>query len=158
DVSFIILTMVVLGGTGSITGSAVAAVLLFYLPEKLRDLPAISGSSLAAAVVAVLAAIYVVKRIADHYHGPPLRKAAMIVGVIFIAVVAQVLLARGLSFVQPLREASFEAGNLRMVIFAATLIILMLLRPQGVFAHHEFSWSWVKKLFGRKVPETAVSA
>jgi branched-chain amino acid transport system permease protein len=45
------------------------------------------------------------------------------------------------------------------VVFAVTLVILMLLRPQGMFAHHEFSWSWVKKLFGRKdVPSTAVSA
>jgi branched-chain amino acid transport system permease protein len=35
-----------------------------------------------------------------------------------------------------------------MVIFAVTLIVLMLLRPQGIFAHHEFSWDWLKRLFG----------
>jgi hypothetical protein len=45
-----------------------------------------------------------------------------------------------------------------MVIFSSTLIILMLLRPQGVFAHHEFSWAWVMKLLGKKAPTTAVSA
>ena len=38
DVCFIILTMVVLGGTGSITGSVVAATFLSYLPEYLRGL------------------------------------------------------------------------------------------------------------------------
>jgi hypothetical protein len=35
------------------------------------------------------------------------------------------------------------------VIFAVSLIVIMLLRPQGIFAHHEFSWTWVKKLFGK---------
>jgi branched-chain amino acid transport system permease protein len=37
--SFLILTMVVIGGTGSITGAAVAGVFLTLLPESLRDLP-----------------------------------------------------------------------------------------------------------------------
>lgn len=36
DTSIIITTMVVLGGTGSVTGSAIAAVLLYGLPEVLR--------------------------------------------------------------------------------------------------------------------------
>jgi branched-chain amino acid transport system permease protein len=36
DVSIIITTMVVMGGTGSITGSALAAILLTALPETLR--------------------------------------------------------------------------------------------------------------------------
>ena len=38
DMSFLIVTMVVLGGTGSITGTSIAAVVLFLIPEKLRDL------------------------------------------------------------------------------------------------------------------------
>ncbi len=36
DTSIIITTMVVLGGTGSVTGAAIAAVLLYGLPEALR--------------------------------------------------------------------------------------------------------------------------
>ena len=46
DVSFIILTMVVLGGTGSITGTAIAAALLSYLPEYLRSLQNPDGTPL----------------------------------------------------------------------------------------------------------------
>jgi len=42
-----------------------------------------------------------------------------------------------------------------MVIFAITLIVLMLLRPQGVFAHHEFSWDWVGRIFGKTKEATA---
>jgi branched-chain amino acid transport system permease protein len=148
ELSFILLTMVVLGGTGSITGSAVAAVLLFYLPEKLRDLAAVSGASLVASVIAVIAAVVIIKKIADHYHGPAGRKAGFIVGTIVGAVVLQIVLGLLLSFIPTLKEATFEAARLRMVIFAATLIILMLLRPQGVFGHHEFSWTWLRRVFG----------
>jgi branched-chain amino acid transport system permease protein len=35
-----------------------------------------------------------------------------------------------------------------MVIFAGTLIIVMLLKPQGILGHHEFSWDWLKKTLG----------
>lgn len=158
DVSFIILTMVVLGGTGSITGSAVAAVLLFYLPEGLRNLGLLTGADLAAWVLIIVAAVVVLKRIGDHYHGPAAKKATLVVGTIVAGVIVQAVLAMALRQVPVLVNAKFEADKLRMVIFAATLIILMLLRPQGIFAHHEFSWSWIARLFGKKTPKTAVSA
>jgi branched-chain amino acid transport system permease protein len=41
------------------------------------------------------------------------------------------------------------------VIFALTLIVLMLLRPQGIFGHHEFSWRWLGGLLGRRAREAA---
>ncbi|MCC7433851.1 MAG: branched-chain amino acid ABC transporter permease [Methanoregulaceae archaeon] len=157
ELSFTILTMVVLGGTGSITGSALAGGVLFYIPEYLRDLKPVSGSSLVAAVIAVIAAVYVVKRIADHYHGDKGKRAALYLGTIIAGVALQMILAAVFKNVPSLANANFEASKLRMVIFSSTLIILMLLRPQGVFAHHEFSWSWVQRLFGKKVPTTAVS-
>lgn len=155
DVSFIILTMVVLGGTGSITGSAIAGATLFYLPEKLRDLDPIKGSSLVAAAVAGLVAVVILKRIVDHYHGAQWPKTVRILATIAGGVVLQIILAKGLSNIPVLVEASFEASKLRMVIFAATLIVLMLLRPQGVFAHHEFSWDWVKRVIRGKKAVTA---
>ena len=36
-----------------------------------------------------------------------------------------------------------------MSIFAIILIVVMLLRPEGVLGHYEFSWS----LFGKKEPK-----
>jgi len=158
ELSFTILTMVVLGGTGSITGSALAGGVLFYIPEYLRDLKPVSGSSLVAAFIAVIVAVYLLKRTSDHFHGDKLHRAGIYVGTIIGAIVLQIILAMVFKNVPTLASASFEASKLRMVIFAGTLIILMLLRPQGVFAHHEFSWSWVKKLLGKNVPTTAVSA
>jgi branched-chain amino acid transport system permease protein len=154
DISFIILTMVVLGGTGSITGSAVAAAFLSYLPERLRGLKAADGTpiavtaaSIAAALLAVVIAVAIIKRVMDHGHQSKLIKAAIYVGAILSAILAKIILQLGLSRIPALHSITIEAGQLRMVIFAVTLIVLMLLRPQGVFGHHEFSWNWLRRLF-----------
>lgn len=159
ELSFTILTMVVLGGTGSITGSALAAVVLFYLPEKLRDMQDVTGAQLTATIIAVIAVVVALRALGEKFHGPKLYKAGFMVGSIVAGIVLAMILGPILSAVPNLKNNSFEASKLRMVIFAGTLVILMLLRPQGVFAHHEFSWSWVKKLFGKRdVPTTAVSS
>lgn len=158
DISFIILTMVVLGGTGSITGSALAGAALFYIPELLRDMAPVQGNGLLAGAVAVVSVVIALKWLSDHYHGPKWNKAGFMVGAVVGAVVLQFLLSLVLKGVPSLAAVQIEAQKLRMVIFAVTLIVLMLLRPQGVFAHHEFSWTWVKKLLGMKGPEPAVNA
>jgi len=46
-----------------------------------------------------------------------------------------------------------EGAKLRMVVFAVTLIVLMLLRPQGIFGHHEFSWDWLRSRLKPKSAE-----
>ena len=155
DVSFIILTMVVLGGTGSITGSALAGGLLFYLPEKLRDAPPVHGNGLVAAVICVVIAVVVLKRIIDHYHGGSKGKAIRIVGAILGAAALQFIFSKILGSVPSLAGVEFKADNLRMVIFAATLVILMMLRPQGIFAHHELSWDWLRRLFTHRKEQAA---
>ncbi|RYG19052.1 branched-chain amino acid ABC transporter permease, partial [bacterium] len=80
--SFIIVTMVVLGGTGSITGSAFAAVLLFYLPEKMRDLSNVSLAGVAGAAMALVVAVVVLRKIAEGYHGSLGGKTLRVVGTI----------------------------------------------------------------------------
>jgi branched-chain amino acid transport system permease protein len=158
DVSFIILTMVVLGGTGSVTGSVVSAMLLFYIPEKMRDLKEVPMAGVVAAALAVIVAVALVKRISDSHDPSQGRKALKMIGAGLLGIAVQI------GFTPVFRQINSFAGNidggkLRMVVFAVVLVILMLLRPQGMFAHHEFSWSWVKKLFGQKDgPTTAVSA
>ncbi len=152
DVSFIILTMVVLGGTGSITGSVLSALVLFYLPEYLRGVTAISGSSLLAIVITVIAAVAVMKHLVDNFHGKGVKKVVAYISVILGAAVLEFVLVKGLAMVPALASKSFTGDKLRLVIFAGTLIILMLLRPQGVFAHHEFSWDWLRRVFRRRKP------
>jgi branched-chain amino acid transport system permease protein len=160
DLSFIILTMVVLGGTGSITGSVVAGLLLFYFPEWLRGLKNASGGPLAlngnwivAALIVAILLIAAVKRIADHYHGPKGAKIAWYVGAVVGAVALHSLLSMLLKFIPSLAAAQYEVQKLRMIFFALMLIFLMLVRPQGVFGHHEFSW----RLFARKRPQEATA-
>jgi branched-chain amino acid transport system permease protein len=58
----------------------------------------------------------------------------------------------------PALQSSVNGALFRMPVLAVTLVVLMLLRPQGIFGHHEFSWSWVQKLLGQKHKETEVAA
>ncbi|MEZ0326303.1 MAG: branched-chain amino acid ABC transporter permease [Fimbriimonas sp.] len=165
DVSFIILTMVVLGGTGSITGSIVAALFLTYLQEYLRGLKAANGADLAisgnlvvAGLLATIIAVVAIKRLMESHWGTPTKRGLIYVAIIVVAVIGTRFIAMPLHAVKTLAQMSVPAGQLRMVIFAVTLVVLMLLRPQGIFGHHEFSWSWLQRLFGKKGPTAGVAS
>lgn len=145
DVSFIIVTMVVLGGTGSITGATLAAILLFYLPEKMRDLTDVPLATLVAIGLTAGCFVALVRQVMFHYHGPLARRVMLYVGLVAGAFVAQWLLGLGLKQILAL-TTTVEGARLRLVVFAVTLIMLMLIRPQGVLAHHEFSWDWLRRM------------
>ncbi len=158
DVSFIILTMVVLGGTGSITGSALAAITLFALPEVLRrNKEPVTGGTFLAIVIGVIAAVVLIRWFQNEYHGSKNKKTAGY----FASVAASAIVAFGLTFalnaIPALHDKAFEGSKLRMVIFAGSLIIVMLIRPEGVFAHHEFSWTWLKKVLRIKPKSEALA-
>lgn len=166
DVSFIILTMVVLGGTGSITGSVFAAIFLSYLPEYLRNLKAPDGGTLyiSGAVclqwfIAILFAVSFIRHISLSLQWPVKKRAALYGATLVGALIVGKLAGFGVTKISALTAIQVEAGQLRMAIFAVVLISVMLVRPQGMFAHHEFSIDWVKKLItGKEVPHTEVSA
>jgi len=154
EISFLILTMVVLGGTGSITGSTIAAMLLFAIPEAPRLLVddkgrpiMVTAAALLAAVLFLIGAVYLIKRLIDHFHGTKAQRTGRIIGVVLGAFVGTAVFAKIFGFIPVLANKSWEAGQLRMVLLAVSLIVLMLLRPQGIFGHHEFSWGWLR---GRK--------
>ncbi|MBS1708936.1 MAG: branched-chain amino acid ABC transporter permease [Armatimonadetes bacterium] len=146
EVSFMVLTMVVLGGTGSITGSTVGALLLFGIPEWLRQIEdshhnpiLVSAGSVLGFAIMLVAAVAYVRHLIHHFHGEKKAKTQRIVGTFAAALVAQFFLGMLLNLVPALRDKSWPYADLRWAIFAVTLIVLMLLRPQGMFAHHEFS-------------------
>ncbi|MCH7905113.1 MAG: branched-chain amino acid ABC transporter permease [Armatimonadetes bacterium] len=156
EVSFIILTMVVLGGTGSITGSALAAIVLFGIPEALRlftdadgNQLQVTGAGLIASMIASGLVVAAYKQFQLKYHGSTLRKVGLYFGAIAVAIPVQMLLRLVLKQIPAIAPMTFNVSDLRMVIFAASLIVIMLLRPQGVLAHHEFSWDWVRRLLKR---------
>ncbi|MCA1613888.1 MAG: hypothetical protein LC800_07015, partial [Acidobacteria bacterium] len=45
----------------------------------------------------------------------------------------------------------FNLADLRLVIYSALLIIIMLTRPQGLLGHHEFGLHWLRR--SQKAPE-----
>ena len=165
EISFIILTMVVLGGTGSITGSTIAAVALFGIPEYLRGLkdPSTGGplmvtaAGFIGAMIVVGIVVAAIKRIERTYHGSLARKAGLYLAAVAAGFVLNWVFGLAFSQIPQLAEKTFEVSQLRMVIFAGTLIIIMLLRPQGVLAHHEFSWNWVKRVLGMNKKKEAAA-
>ncbi len=277
NASFIILTMVVVGGTGSITGAALAGIALKLLEEALRKLPEISAIDLIAYLVAaagllllmtalrrnrparrstpwlvllcavalaagvgavvkglslgggvvgafmitsgglavasvlgglafgfakspddpfrvplkalgytgcigMLFAAYLVWNVeasvviragiglilvgaAASLLGYPAGRASMIpfgmlvagfLGVVILQPVVGAVL-HSIPFVESnLKETMYSPSNLRMAVFAVSLVIVMLVRPQGLMGHHEFSWSFLGKSMGMKTKETAI--
>lgn len=156
ETSFIILTMVVLGGTGSITGSVVAAIFLSSLPELLRDLKQVPIAGLIGAAIALVAVVTVLRKLAASMHKNDIRKTLTMVGTIAGGVVLTIILRFALEGLPFAKGQSIEGSRLRIVIFAVTLVVLMLLRPQGMFAHHEFSWDFLSKLFKRNKQKAVV--
>jgi branched-chain amino acid transport system permease protein len=111
-----IVIMVVLGGMGSISGAAFAAVLLTVLPEWLRQ-PTHVWPLGAALVIAVL----VLSR------GQNRRGAAVLAGLTVAAEVARTIaLARGVNL-----------ADYRMIFYSVSLILMMILRPQGLLGIRE---------------------
>ncbi len=145
DVSFIVLAMVVVGGTGSITGSLVSAVLLIVLQEKLRDLGSITAGPLYLVALLLFIGAYVAAGLCRRFRPKPLGATGIWGGTILFALVAGNLIGQRLEVISTFSQ-TFEAYQLRMVIFSITLIVIMIVRPQGMFGHHEFSW----QLFARK--------
>jgi branched-chain amino acid transport system permease protein len=148
DVSFLILTMVVLGGTGSITGTAIAAAVLYYIPEKMRDLPDVKLAIPIAAAIGIVAAVYGLKRVQDTFHGDSKKRLALNLGMMAGGVVVAFVFSKILGGVPQLQDV-VKGSNLRMPVLAVTLVVLMLLRPQGIFGHSEFSIDGMKRWLNR---------
>jgi branched-chain amino acid transport system permease protein len=122
--SFDIVIMVVLGGLGSVSGAALAAVILTLLPELLRDPPSLWPWGLVgAAIVAALIGLF-----APRKRGPLLTLAGVCA--------AWELMRWGAA------EAGISLSDYRMVIYALALIVIMCVRPQGLFGVREI-WDYL---------------
>ncbi|MDX2114897.1 MAG: branched-chain amino acid ABC transporter permease [Planctomycetota bacterium] len=125
--SFDIIIMVVLGGLGSISGATIAAAIVTILPELLRNpepllrlWPALAGIGAVAAVAGLVMR-------ARGRSGGLFFKAALAAGI----AVALGFAARSAI------DAGHDLGRYRMILFALALVLLMILRPQGLFGVHE---------------------
>lgn len=136
--SFDVVIMVVLGGMGSVSGAALAAVILTILPELLRDPPGLWPWGLVgAAVVAALILLLAPKK-----RGPLITLA--------------ILCAVWEGMRQVAHWLGINLSDYRMIIYALALIIMMIMRPEGLLGLHEIwdyfapAWRRLKSLWQRK--------
>lgn len=130
--SFDVVIMVVLGGMGSISGSTLAATLLTILPEYLRRPVALWPYALAAALLVLLVRRRRGAVLAAWLAGPALFLELM-------------RLAAG--------RVAVDLAELRMVFYALLLIVMMIVRPQGLLGLRE-----VWELWGRRKPGRSAAA
>ncbi len=154
DTSFLILTMVVLGGTGSITGTTIAAITLFVIPEWMRNIPYVQMGTPLGVGIGIIAAVVLLRKVQEKFHGAGSKRLGLNLGSIAIGIVVAFVMAKVLVMI-PALQSMVNGQLFRMPVLAITLVVLMLLRPQGIFGHHEFSWSWVQKIFGKKPVQEA---
>jgi len=121
--SVMIVVMVVLGGMGSISGCAFAAVLLTLLSYALRST---LGLILACFFIgAALCALALEKRRLSSR-----AKLGLSIALLF---------ALGLALLRSQPFLAERVAELRMLLFSGLLIILMLTRPQGLFGTGELA-------------------
>jgi branched-chain amino acid transport system permease protein len=124
--SFDFIIMVVLGGLGSISGAAIAAVFLTLLPEWLRDIPPGPWG-----LVALGIATAIIPRMIRGKTG---------------VILAITLASYGAYRYRDLIDIA--PADYRLVIYSLLLIVTMILRPQGLFGVHEvwdyypMRWRW----------------
>ncbi|ARU40277.1 hypothetical protein CCB80_03630 [Armatimonadetes bacterium Uphvl-Ar1] len=154
ELSFLILTMVVLGGTGSITGSVLAAATLFLIPELLRIAKfEVSQGVLLGVLVAVGLMVYAIRLVERTFHGEKTQKSLLLLGAVVLPYVVMFGLGKLLETYTILGDKFYKANDLRWVILAIVLLVVMLIRPSGLFGHHEFSWDWLKSKMNRRAVE-----
>ncbi|MGE3108475.1 MAG: branched-chain amino acid ABC transporter permease [Phycisphaerales bacterium] len=117
--SFDILILVVIGGLGSISGATIAAIVLTSVPELLREPRSVWPWGVIGAVVVASAMAAVSRR--------KLTPFLMLGGVC----VGWELLRFGAA------EAGINLAEYRMVLYALVLILMMILRPEGLMGLSE---------------------
>jgi branched-chain amino acid transport system permease protein len=136
--SFDIIIMVVLGGLGSISGAALAATLLTVLPELLRQPPSLFPRGIiGAAIIAVLIIL-----MAPRKKGP------------LITLISLCTLWEAVRWLAP--KFGLNLADYRMIIYALSLIVMMIVRPQGLFGIREI-WDYLPRSwqFWRRIPTEA---
>ncbi|WP_028477522.1 branched-chain amino acid ABC transporter permease [Nocardia sp. CNY236] len=131
--SVLFLCAVVIGGQGNKLGVVVGAFLIAYLPARLQSVNLVSDESTGyvwlAICVAVFLALLVAWRLwADRWGAWPRR--GVVTGLVVTAVLALLLLGSVLLF----RMGGAQSlGDLKYLYFGIALVVVMILRPQGLF-------------------------
>ena len=132
-----VVVSVVLGGLGSITGAALSAAGLTVLQEVLRDVPGAFYTSVALVFVAAYWNFLRVK--GEQGAASSYFKAFFVPAIVLLLLCAFYFWPQSNAFLQSSR------GALRYIIYSVMLIVVMLLRPQGLLGRREWSLSALRR-------------
>jgi branched-chain amino acid transport system permease protein len=152
-----VVVMVVLGGLGSITGATVTAVLLKVLEEVLRSL---TGAFWVCLGLVVLAAILSLPRYRDAMRRGATGWLLWLRWPVFSAVILLLLWYGGIPWAVGKYGQDWVntlSASLRYIIYALILIVLMLLRPQGLLGREELSWALFRRKKGAEPVDEGVA-
>lgn len=124
--SFEVIIMVVLGGMGSISGATLAAILLSILPEVLRAPPPVWPAGLALLVV-----MAIIQKVRGRWS---VKSLAVVAGITVALEVARLVCL----------QQQIDIAQYRMVLYALMLIVMMIVRPEGLFGVREF-WDYLPR-------------
>jgi len=137
-----IVVSVVLGGLGSITGAALAASGLTVLQEVLREVPGAFYTLVALVFLAFYWNIARQKR--EGARGfPAIARAGVVPLVSLLVMTALYLFPPSRAFLETAK------GSLRYIVYSLILIVVMLLRPQGLLGRSEWSFAALRR--GKRV-------
>ncbi|MGH7243282.1 MAG: branched-chain amino acid ABC transporter permease [Phycisphaerales bacterium] len=135
--SFDIIIMVVLGGLGSISGAAIAAAIVTYLPELLRTPDTLQKFAVVGVPMLIIGFAMLgmaggrSKGEAEMKSGRDRRALPRViigVGIVIVGLSALAFVAKKLSI---------NLSEYRLIIYALALIVMMITRPQGLLGVRE---------------------
>ena len=121
--SFDVIIMVVLGGMGSISGAALAAIILSILPELLRNPPSVLWAGVPFFIIVL--ALQATRR---RWNYKSLAIIAILTALLEIGRIACI-------------RNGINVADYRLILYALMLILMMILRPDGLFGVHEI-WDY----------------
>jgi branched-chain amino acid transport system permease protein len=134
--SFDIIIMVVLGGLGSISGAAIAAAIVTYLPELLRTPDTLMKFAVVGVPMLVIGGALLA--MAGKPDQGPGKKRGHDPRAFPRAVIGLGVIITGLSILAFVaKRFGINLSDYRLILFALALIVMMITRPQGLLGVRE---------------------
>ncbi|RDI65456.1 branched-chain amino acid ABC transporter permease [Nocardia pseudobrasiliensis] len=131
--SMLFLCAVVIGGQGNKLGVLAGAFIIAYLPARLASVKITSDETTGYVYLLVDVAIFVGLYLLYRFRGARMShwpRRGVITGMVITGVMAALLLGSVLLF----RKGGAQSlGDLKYLYFGVALVVMMILRPQGLF-------------------------
>ncbi|MEV0033630.1 branched-chain amino acid ABC transporter permease [Nocardia sp. NPDC050793] len=131
--SMLFLCAVVIGGQGNKLGVIFGAFIIAYLPKRLTSVQLVDNESTGYLLLIIDVALFVGLLVFWRYKGREFGvwpRRGLITGMVFTGVMAALLLGSVLLF----RKGGAQSlGDLKYLYFGIALVVMMILRPQGLF-------------------------